>query len=231
MKPERKRSSPTFAQPSGRPVAATAAGRSMRADLTADGSEPTAGSAHVPIWLIVLFAVLFYWSQLYLDKNAGEFNAQVYEPFRSLAEVKNANPQSGPDLLIAKGRVLYQMCIGCHQETGLGGTSPEAPPLAGSDWVNAPLADRIIRIPLNGLAGPIKVGDKDFNLSMAALGSSLSNEDLAAILTYVRQAWGNKAGPVTPEQVAAVRQEIAGRPEDGTKPWSVEELLKIPDGR
>jgi hypothetical protein len=65
---------------------------------------------------------------------------------------------------------------------------------------------------------------------MAALGQSLpNNEDVAAILSYIRQAWGNKAPLVVPEQVDAVRQETANRAQDGSAPWTSEELLKIPD--
>lgn len=199
----------------------------------ADETEPTAELAHAPIWLIIVFAVLFYWGQLYLDHNAGAFNAQVYEPFRSIDDVKNANPQSGSDMVIAKGKVLYQVCAACHQDNGMGSTSPAAPPLAGSEWVLAADPKRVIHIPLYGLSGPIKVKGEVYNpsgaLSMAALGSSFSNEDLAALLSYIRQAWGNNASLVTPEQVAAVRQENAGRLEDGTKSVTEDELLKISD--
>jgi mono/diheme cytochrome c family protein len=227
MKPDRKNLSPQPAAGSGGAgnYRSTAGGNSGKQDE----SEPTAGLAHTPIWLVMLFGALFYWSQIYLDDHAGEFSPQVFEPYASFKQVNAANPKSGAEVLIARGEVLYTTCAACHQLNGLGGATPPAPPLAGSDWVNAPLPNRIIRIPLHGLSGTIKINDQEFTGSMAALGSALSNEDLAAILSYIRQAWGNKASPVTPEQVDAVRKETAGRAEDGSASWTAEELLKIPD--
>lgn len=195
--------------------------------MPSDDREPTVGYAHAPIWLIILFGLLVYWGQLYLDEHGGGFDPRVYEAFASYKQVVAANPQQGPAMLIAKGQALYQLCSACHQPNGLG-TAGLFPPLAGSEWVTEPNPARLIRIPLHGLTGPIEVSGQQWNGAMAALGGSLSNEDLAAILTYIRQAWGNDAPPVTPEEVAAVRTETASRPEDGTAPWTAQELLQIP---
>jgi mono/diheme cytochrome c family protein len=95
------------------------------------------------------------------------------------------------------------------------------PPLAGSEWV-AGSEERIIRIVLLGLNGPITVAGKDFNSAMAPLGAVLKDEQIANALTYVRSEWGNSAPEVKPETVAKIRAELAGR----TAPWTVEELLK-----
>ena len=81
----------------------------------------------------------------------------------------------------------------------------------------------MIRIPLAGLAGPIQVAGQQWNLAMPAMGAALSDDDLAAVLTYIRQSWGNQASAITPDQVKAVRAEVGNR----TQPWSVEELNKI----
>lgn len=192
-------------------------------------SEPTAGSAHVPIWLILLFAILFYWGELYLDNQGGEFNPQVYEPYRSFAEVKLSNPVDDVGAVVARGEALYVNCAVCHQASGLGAPG-QFPPLAGSDWVTNSNPARLIRIPLHGLNGPITVKGQEWNppAGMTAVGGSFSNEDLAAILTFVRQAWGNKAPAVTPAQVAKVKEETSGRAMDGSAAWTAEELLKIP---
>lgn len=82
----------------------------------------------------------------------------------------------------------------------------------------------MIRIPLSGLSGPAKVKDTEWNLSMPAMGAALPDDDLAAVLTYIRQSWGNKGSAVTPEQVKAVRAEINNR----SQPWTVDQLDKIP---
>jgi mono/diheme cytochrome c family protein len=60
----------------------------------------------------------------------------------------------------------------------------------------------------------------NFPSSMPAMGAALSDSDLAAVLTYIRQSWGNKAPEITPEQVKAVRAEVGNR----TQPWSTAEL-------
>jgi mono/diheme cytochrome c family protein len=82
----------------------------------------------------------------------------------------------------------------------------------------------MIRIPLAGLAGPITVKGQEYNMNMAAMGAALSDDDLAAVLTYIRVSWGNKAEKITPAQVHAVRGEVGNR----TQPWSAGELNAIP---
>ena len=81
------------------------------------------------------------------------------------------------------------------------GKPGQAPPLAGSEWVNAKGVNRLAHIPLAGLNGPLKVEGKEWNLNMAAMGAALSDADLAAVLTYIRTSWGNKAGEVTADDV------------------------------
>jgi mono/diheme cytochrome c family protein len=71
--------------------------------------------------------------------------------------------------------------------------------------------------------GPIRVDGRTYNLDMPAMGS-LSDDDLAAILTYVRRDWGNTGTPVTPEFIRAQRAATQGRADA----WSQADLLKIP---
>ena len=207
-------------------------GASMGASTSrpSDESEPTSGSAHVPSWLIMFVGILIYGGQLYLADHAGEFHPQVYEPFKSYDEVAALTPKGGIEALVAKGQAVYQICAACHQANGLG--QPGAfPPLVGSEWVLEKNPSRLIRIPLHGLTGPITVKGQALTANMAALGDSTfreGNEDLAAVLTYIRQAWGNNAPPVTVEQVKTIRDETKDRPENGARPWTAEELLKIP---
>ena len=78
------------------------------------------------------------------------------------------------------------------------------------------------RIPLAGVSGPIKVKDQMWNLSMPAMGASMSDEDLALVLTYIRSSWGNKGSEVTAAQVKAIRTELAGR-----QPYTEAELQKV----
>jgi mono/diheme cytochrome c family protein len=191
--------------------------------VSADTSEPTATNAAVPIWLIVGFFLLLYWGMVYFDENSGWFNAQVYAPYRSLADLKDHQPPAPGAGNLERGRTVYeQVCGLCHNSDGMGKPG-QAPPFAGSEWVLGN-PNRMIRIPLAGLSGPLQVKGTEWNLSMLAMGAALSDDDLAAVLSYIRQSWGNKATPITPEQVKAVRAEIGNR----TQPWTAEQLNAIP---
>lgn len=117
------------------------------------------------------------------------------------------------------GKASFTLCAACHGMNGEGG--PLAPPLAGSDWVKGPVSN-LIRIQLRGLQGPITVSGKEYNLPapMAPLNYQ-TDEQIAAVLTFVRNSFGNKASAVKPEQVAALRSEVGKPPltaADLTKP-------------
>jgi mono/diheme cytochrome c family protein len=125
------------------------------------------------------------------------------------------------------GQQIYQRCATCHQATGLG--IPGAfPPLAGSEWATAENAALPIRIVLRGLQGPVTVKGQRFNSAMPAYGTGqpLSDADVAAVLTYVRSAWGNRASAVTPAQVAGERTATAAR----TTPWTAADLTPLLQG-
>lgn len=103
---------------------------------------------------------------------------------------------------IAMGeRVYTQNCAACHQPNGTG-LAGAFPPLAKSDFLNAD-ARRAIGVVLHGLSGPVTVNGQQYNSLMPAL--SLSDEDIANVLTYVYSQWGNNGTRVTPEQVRTVR--------------------------
>jgi mono/diheme cytochrome c family protein len=189
--------------------------------LTAEAAEPRAGGRVVPVWIIVLLFVSLYWGMVYFDQRSGWFSPEVYAPYRSTAELALYQPPAGgPDL--ARGKAVYENICGlCHGNDGAGKPA-QAPPFVGSEWaIGSP--NRMIRIPLAGLAGPIQVAGQPWNLAMPAMGAALPDDDLAAVLTYIRQSWGNKASAVTPEQVKAVRTEVGNR----TQPWTVEQLNAI----
>jgi mono/diheme cytochrome c family protein len=119
------------------------------------------------------------------------------------------------------GRQLYTAtCGGCHQPHGLG-LDGVAPPLADSEWVVGSV-DRLARIAINGVRGPIQVGDKRYGLDMPSMGV-MNDEQLAAIFTYIRREWGHTAAPVEPESVKQVRAAVAGRQDA----WTQVELLKV----
>jgi mono/diheme cytochrome c family protein len=191
-------------------------------------AEPQVDASPMPAWIFVLLIVLAYWGMLHLDRYGGGFNEFVYGPYHSFTQLADLQPKSGSEMILAQGAASFAMyCKVCHGEEGTG-TPGTVPPLAGSEWVQGPPA-RLIRIPNNGLTGPITVKNQPWALTMTPFGAGLSDSELASILSYIRNSWGNKAPIVTPEQVKAVRDEIGARPRDGSAPWTSAELLKIPE--
>ena len=88
-----------------------------------------------------------------------------------------------------------------------------------------PEPGRIIRAVLHGLTGPWQAKGQAFNGTMVPWRDTLTDEEIAAVLTYVRQnpEWGNKAPEVRPERVKDAREKTKGR----NQPYTQEELLKI----
>ena len=187
------------------------------------GAEPRANRTPVPIWLVILFFILLYWAMIYFDTYGGWFSPQVYAPYRSTNELAEFQlPAPGSDL-VNRGRALFNSPIGCavcHQPDGMGKPG-QFPPLAGSEWVQGP-PNRLIRIPLCGLTGPITVHGAQFNNVMPPLGSTFKDDELAAILSYIRQSFGNNASEVSPEQVKAVRSQVSSHPS-----FTADELNKV----
>ena len=141
----------------------------------------------------------------------------------SVKELSNAAKQQ-----YILGKPLYEKtCAGCHHENGEG-LVPIAPPLAGSDWVTGP-EDRLIQIALHGLKGPVTVNGKvykepEIQPVMPGLkdNPAFTDKNLAALLTYIRNAWNNEADAVDAETVNTVRKRSIGREE----PFTEKELLQ-----
>jgi len=186
--------------------------------------EPGVHMEPIPVILFVISLLLAFWGMMYLNTNAGGFNRYVYGPYDSYDMVSNVQPGSSDDPM-KRGADLYKtVCAVCHQPSGLG-TPGQFPPLAGSDWVNVEGPNRMLRIVMNGLNGPIEVNGQSWSSAMPGFGELLtSDEDLAAVITYVRNSWGNAGSACTPEEAAAVRADSGGR----TNPWTATELLALP---
>jgi mono/diheme cytochrome c family protein len=119
------------------------------------------------------------------------------------------------------GAEVYATCSACHQANGQG--VPGAfPPLAGSEWVNGK-GDIPIAIVLHGLQGSITVKGQKYNGVMAPWGTTFNDDQIAAVVTYIRSQWGNKAPAVTKADVARVRAATKAR----KGAWTEAELKKL----
>jgi mono/diheme cytochrome c family protein len=159
-----------------------------------------------------------------LARDVASFGLASLEPPKADAlAVDNARPLTPEEKQrFDAGKTMYEAtCLACHQVHGMG-QAGLAPPLLGSEWA-AGSDERLIRIVINGLRGPIKVKGETFELDMPALGV-LDDDQIAAVLTYVRREWTHRFEPVTPAKVKKVREATASR-EDA---WTMVDLLKVP---
>lgn len=185
-------------------------------------ADPTDGYEPVPLWLISIFGALLLWGGWYLGAHNAGWNPYELD--------ENAGPGTGiaasqpvEDPLVLGKRIFSGTCVSCHQADGKG-LPGQYPSLNGSEWVAGNPA-WMKRIVLNGLEGPITAKGASYNNAMPPWGPKLTDKQIAAVITYVRTNvdWGNSAGAVSPESVAATRAAVKTR----TTPWSASELLAI----
>jgi nitrite reductase (NO-forming) len=131
-----------------------------------------------------------------------------------MKEEINSNPKIAgltKEIQVQKGKAVYlQTCFVCHQPQGEG-VANQIPPLAKSDFLGANDKGNIIRGVVAGRTGPIKVNGKDYNATMVPM-AYLSDEQIANVLTYVRNSWGNSGDAITISEVAKIRQESPPAP-------------------
>ncbi len=161
-------------------------------------------------------------SKFVLAKGAANFSLAARE-LKPVEPVKSKSSRlSAAELKrVEAGKANYEMvCLPCHQPHGLG-QEGLAPPLAGSEWVSGS-EQRLIRLVLHGLRGPITVKGQPFELDMPALGV-LEDEQIATVLTYIRNEWGHSYAPVADATVKQTRAQTADRADA----WTQDELKKI----
>lgn len=129
--------------------------------------------------------------------------------------------------LFTKGAEIYAReahCGTCHQSNGKGLPAAGFPPIDGTEWVNGS-PERLIKLSLKGLMGPIEIDGVAYPgvVPMTPFEHILNDEELAAVLTFVRNSWTNKSGAIQPDQVAKVRAAV----KDKAGFYSPAELLEM----
>jgi mono/diheme cytochrome c family protein len=188
--------------------------------------EPGEGAERGPWWFWAAAVLALVFGGFYLGRYSGVFAgaAAVHTGVDGpggAAAAPGAPPVAGAPVSGASvdgASVFSSRCAACHQATGQG--LPGAfPPLAGSEYVTGE-EERVVRIVLRGLTGPVTVKGQSFNGAMPAWADVLSDAEIAAVLSYVRSSWGNAAGAIAAEQVAEERAKTASC----TTPWTAGEL-------
>jgi mono/diheme cytochrome c family protein len=165
------------------------------------------------------------WMKDFYETAVARFNGQK-QVFKK--EEKLVSSLEGKDLeLFTKGKAVFLregFCSTCHQADGKGLPASGFPPLNGTQWTTGN-EERFIKLVLNGLYGPIEVNGKQYSgqVPMTPFGGMLTDEEVAAVITYVRKSFGNQASAVSAEKVKKVREATKGK----TGFYTPKELLSV----
>lgn len=196
-----------------------AAAASREQKVSDGGKEP------MSLWVFASCAVILLVAGLALGEAGTLFSyddtvRKGYVRYKLDAD-SDAGPAPTPALkaYMAKGSKVYGKCIGCHAPDGKGGGA--YPPLAGSDWVMGE-TEVLAMIVLNGLSGPSSTG-KEWGI-MPAQGIGMSATDLAAVMTYVRNSFGNSSGDVVTVEMAQNAIETSESRDNPGTPMDAQQL-------
>jgi mono/diheme cytochrome c family protein len=199
--------------------------RDVHGAILREKDDPRDGYEPIPLWLVSAFMALVFWAGAYLAFNSGGFQSDVYNPTQVSWTGGGAAAKGPPDPMVVGKRLFTANCVACHQATGQG-VAGQFPTLVGSEWVlggDWHGDNHLVKILLHGLQGPIQVKGNTYNGAMPPW-KQLKDDQIAMILTYIRNEWGNSAPPITAEQVAKVREETAAQ----TEPYTQNQLKAIP---
>lgn len=203
----------------------------LHAAVKREKSDQEAGHEPAPVWVIFLFMIVAIIAGGQLGPMAGGFKFNVSNPFAANNARDPRGEQDGPgtaadpfQVAMKKGASGYAVCGGCHQGNGLG-LAGQYPPLADSEWVTGG-TERLIRVVQHGLVGQVTVKGQNYNFpgGMQGFGGAMSAGDLANVLTYIRNTWGNEGSMITKEMVEKVRAD-----ETRTTQWTQAELEPFKD--
>jgi len=202
----------------------------VHAAIQREKREPRVGLEPLSIWLIAVYGLAIFFGGAYLGRFSGTFSGDSLDPALVPAAKKAAaagpgGGQQAAELSPAERgkKVFLANCATCHQATGLG-VPGQYPPLAGSEFTTGG-SRRPAMIVLKGLQGPVKVKGQQYGSAVMQPWESLGDQKVADVVTYERSEWGNSASPVTKEQIAALRKELAGHPASFNEP----EILGAPN--
>ena len=185
-----------------------AAYRPMGLAMGPDGSLYMAETEKGKIWRITYKG----------DKtNFGAAQLAQMDKRKTLSHIRNPDiitDNLDRDKPVLGSKVYGVYCAACHQRNGLG-DSQRFPPLAGSEWVVGD-KNKLIGVILNGMEGAVEVKGQSYNGVMPQ-HSFLKNEDIAEVLTYIRQSFGNSAGAITKKDVNDLRVALNSTKKSNSK--------------
>ena len=203
----------------------------VHAAIQREKREPRVGLEPLSIWLIAVYGLAVLWGGIYLGRYWGNFSGDGLDPLGGRPPTKKAGAigPGGGELAAELSprdrgkKVFLANCAVCHQANGQGSFSQGYPPLAGSEFTTGG-SRRPAMIVLKGLQGPVTVKGQKFGSAVMQPWETLGEQKVADVLTYERSEWGNNASPVTKEQIAALRKELASHPASFAEP----DIMAVP---
>lgn len=183
-----------------------------------ENADPDEGIRPLPWFLVMFLGAMAMWGAFYIYVTpSGEDSA--YGDQRTVSALRPPELVAGAATKVDGKQIFGAKCAACHQATGLGLASV-FPPVAASEWV---LGNEkvLINILLYGINGEIEVQGKPYKGTMPAF-KTLNDAELAAVMSYMRSDWGNKAPEIKPETVKAQRDATKTR----TEPYNGGQELK-----
>ena len=177
-----------------------------------ENEDPNESNRPLPWFLVMSLGAMAMWGAFYIYSTPSGENS-AYGDQRTVADLRPAVVAAGGAPAV-DGKQLYgAKCAACHQGSGLG-VAGVFPPLSGAEWV---LGDEKIltNILLHGVNGEMVVKGNTYKGAMPAW-KSLSDDELAAVLSYIRSDWGNAAPPIKAETIKSQRELTKSR----TEPYS-----------
>ena len=202
----------------------------VHAAIQREKREPRVGLEPLSIWLIAVYGLAIFTGGAYLGRYSGNFSGDGLDPMGGPPPAKKGGGPQGQQQQAElsphdRGKKIFAAnCQTCHQANGLG-VPGQYPPLAGSEFTTGG-SKRPAMIVLKGLQGPVTVkGQKFGSAVMQPWDKTLADQKIADVMTYERSDWGNHASPVTAEQIAALRKELASHPDS----FNEAAILAVPD--
>ena len=177
-----------------------------------ENDDPNESNRPLPWFLLMSLGAMAMWGAFYIVSTPSGENS-AYGDQRTVADLRPAVVLAGAAPAVDGKQLFGAKCAACHQGSGLG-VAGVFPPVAASEWV---LGDEKIltNILLHGVNGEMIVKGNKYNGAMPAW-KSLSDDELAAVLTYIRSDWGNAAPPIKAETIKSQRELTKAR----TEPYS-----------
>ena len=203
----------------------------VHAAIQREKREPRVGLEPLSIWLIAVYGLAIFTGGAYLGRYSGNFSGDGLDPMMGPPPAKKGGGGQGQQQEQAelspkdRGKKIFAAnCQTCHQANGQG-VPGQYPPLAGSEFTTGG-SRRMGMIVLKGLQGPVKVKGQQYGSAvMQPWDKTLTDQKIADVMTYERSEWGNTASPVTAEQIAALRKELASHAES----FNEHDILAAPD--